>query len=120
MNFLNNAITKYNANGLANRGSISSVTTGGGGGGSGGSGNNEGSGGPGTNIYSEWIIAISRKMNTLVPNWSSYTIDPSTNIGYIASGGSGYGASKFAPYGGGGKIGFSSSSTSGCANELGV
>jgi hypothetical protein len=46
-----------------------------------------GMGGNGTSLYSEWIKMISIYMNTIVTDWSVYTI--SNEIGYIASGGAG-------------------------------
>jgi hypothetical protein len=120
---LNPNLLKYNVNGLGNVGgsaggnynNIGNEGGGGGGGGAGGAGNPStigGIGGSGTNIYSDWIIAIYIQINRLVPNWSSYTILPGKQIGYIASGGGGpsYNSQpvQFSTnYGGGGKAEYS-------------
>ena len=92
------------------RGYIASYGNGGsgGGGGAGGVGGNSifkttygigGVGGAGTTAYSDWIITISRYMNTVADiSWSIYTI--SGDIGYIASGGAGGAGSESNAYGG--------------------
>lgn len=68
----------------------------GGGGGAGGNGKDGktilptgvgGAGGDGTSAYSDWVVTIAGYMNTVITDWSNYTV--SNGIGYIASGGSG-------------------------------